>query len=146
MKTILAAAVSGAALLVATSALAAAAAAPGAAPAAAPAAPAPTPPPPIGPNITLEQAKQVVAAAEAEATKRGLKATIAIVDTAGTLVYYRRPPARPTRPGTSPTRRRSRPPATAGRRPSIEARLAAGNPTLQYAPDIFPFGGGVRRS
>ena len=145
MKTSIAAAACGAALLIATSALAAApAAAPGAAPAAAaPAAPAPTPAPPIGNNITLEQAKQVVAAAEAEATKRGLKATIAIVDTAGTLVYYQKATGAPYtawdfsyKKAVSAARNR--------RQTKFDAdRAAAGNPTLQYAPDIFPFAGGV---
>src|SRR4051794_10060747 len=57
---------------------------------AAPAAPPAPPPPPYGPNITLEQAMKVVDAGNAEAAKRKLPATIAIVDTAGNLVYYQK--------------------------------------------------------
>jgi glc operon protein GlcG len=41
-----------------------------------------------GPNITLEQAKSVVAAAEAEAVKQNLNVAIAVVDTSGNLVAY----------------------------------------------------------
>ena len=54
----------------------------------------PMPPPPpallYGPNITLEEALQVVSAANAEATKRKLTGTIAIVDTGGALVYFQK--------------------------------------------------------
>jgi glc operon protein GlcG len=56
------------------------------APAAAPAAAAPAPN--YGPNITLEQAKTVLAAAEAEAVKQKWTVAIAIVDTAGNLVAF----------------------------------------------------------
>lgn len=41
-----------------------------------------------GPNITLEQAKKVLAAAEAEAAKQNWPMAIAVVDTAGNLVAY----------------------------------------------------------
>lgn len=41
-----------------------------------------------GPNITLEQARKAAGAAEAESLKRGWPMAIAIVDTAGQLVYY----------------------------------------------------------
>ena len=59
--------------------------------------PAPTPAPvpeampfniPYGSPITLERAKQVADAAEAEAKKRNWKLAIAIVDPSGTLVYF----------------------------------------------------------
>ena len=53
-----------------------------------PAAPAPIPQ--YGANITLDQAKYVAAAAEAEAKKNGWPMAIAIVDTAGHLVYFQR--------------------------------------------------------
>jgi len=55
---------------------------PGAAPAAAP-----PPPPPYGTPITLEQAKKVAAAAQAEARKIGVNDSIAIAEPNGTLVY-----------------------------------------------------------
>lgn len=41
-----------------------------------------------GPNITLEQAKVVLAAAEAEAVKQNFPVAIAIVDTGGNLVAF----------------------------------------------------------
>lgn len=41
-----------------------------------------------GPNVTLEQAKTVLAAAEAEAVKQNLTVAIAVVDTAGNLVAF----------------------------------------------------------
>lgn len=43
---------------------------------------------PYGMPITLERAKQVAAAAEAEAKKRDWKFSISIVDTHGDLVYF----------------------------------------------------------
>jgi glc operon protein GlcG len=46
--------------------------------------------PQYGTNITLEQARKAGAAAEAEARKNGWPVCIAIVDTAGHLVYYQR--------------------------------------------------------
>jgi glc operon protein GlcG len=46
--------------------------------------------PQYGPNVTLEQAKKALAAADAEARKNGWPMAIAIVDTAGQLVLYQR--------------------------------------------------------
>lgn len=46
--------------------------------------------PQYGPNITLEQAKTAAAAADADAKGRGWPMAIAIVDTAGMLVYYQK--------------------------------------------------------
>jgi glc operon protein GlcG len=45
---------------------------------------------PYGNDITLERAKQLVAGAEAEGTKRGWKMNIAVVDTHGDLVHFSR--------------------------------------------------------
>src|SRR6202521_994730 len=45
---------------------------------------------PYGMSIGLEQAKQVMAAAEAEAKKRNWKMNIAVVDTNGELVHFSR--------------------------------------------------------
>src|SRR5947207_7134551 len=45
---------------------------------------------PYGQSIGLERAKQVMAAAEAEATKRNWKMNIAVVDTNGELVQFER--------------------------------------------------------
>ncbi|MFL5390454.1 MAG: GlcG/HbpS family heme-binding protein [Myxococcales bacterium] len=43
---------------------------------------------PIGPSVTLDVAKKAVAAAAAEAKKNGWLMAFAVVDPAGTLVYY----------------------------------------------------------
>jgi glc operon protein GlcG len=55
-----------------------------------PTAPPPAPPPPIphGVPVTLEQAKRVAAAAEAEARKNGWPMAIAIAEPTGALVYF----------------------------------------------------------
>src|SRR5258707_6295420 len=45
---------------------------------------------PYGVSIGLERAKQVMAAAEAEAKKRNWKMNIAVVDTNGDLVHFSR--------------------------------------------------------
>ncbi len=45
---------------------------------------------PYGMSIGLEKAKQVMAAAEAEAKKRNWKMNIAVVDTNGELVMFER--------------------------------------------------------
>jgi glc operon protein GlcG len=53
--------------------------------------PAPAAPPPLpdyGPNITLEQAMKAGQAALADAKKKNLNEGIAVVDTAGRLVYF----------------------------------------------------------
>jgi glc operon protein GlcG len=54
-----------------------------------PAAP-PPPPPPYGAAITLEQAKKVMAGAEAEATKNKWNVVIAILDSGGNVVAVHR--------------------------------------------------------
>jgi glc operon protein GlcG len=46
--------------------------------------------PQYGPNVTLEQAKKIAAAAAAEGRKNSWPVAIAIVDTAGQLVYFER--------------------------------------------------------
>jgi glc operon protein GlcG len=46
--------------------------------------------PQYGSNVTLEQARKVAAAADAEAKKNGWPMAIAVVDTAGQLVYFQR--------------------------------------------------------
>jgi glc operon protein GlcG len=45
---------------------------------------------PYGPPITLEAAKKVAAAAQAEAARNHWLMTVAVVDPAGNLVYYER--------------------------------------------------------
>jgi glc operon protein GlcG len=46
--------------------------------------------PSYGPNVTLEQAKRMLAAGEAEARKNNWPVAIAILDTAGHLVAYQK--------------------------------------------------------
>lgn len=108
-----------------------------------PAVPPPPPAAPIGAPITLEQAKQVVAAAEAEATKRNVKPTIAVVDPAGTLVYYQKASDAPYTAQDMAIKKAIS--AARNRRPTQydAQRAAVGTPTLQYVPDVFPFPGGV---
>src|SRR5438128_3496158 len=53
-----------------------------------PPAPSAPPPPDYGAPITLEQAKEVAAAAIAEARKNGWRMAIAVVDPGGYLVYF----------------------------------------------------------
>src|SRR5262249_4079874 len=45
---------------------------------------------PYGTDVTLERAKQLIAAAEVEGNKRGWKMNIAVVDTHGDLVHFSR--------------------------------------------------------
>ena len=116
------------------------------APAAAP--PAPAAPPATtytayGPNITLEQAMQVANAANAEAAKRKLPATIAIVDTSGALVYYQRGT---NAPGTAEAFAMRKANAAVKERHATsadQARLAANPGATPFLPDFFPFGGGI---
>jgi len=51
---------------------------------------APPPPPPYGPAITLEQAKKIMAGAEAEANKNKWNVVIAVLDSGGNLVMVHR--------------------------------------------------------
>jgi glc operon protein GlcG len=48
------------------------------------------PRPPYGPDVTLEQAKKIAAAAAAESQKNSWRMAIAIVDNHGMLVYFER--------------------------------------------------------
>ena len=55
-----------------------------------PAAPQQSAPPPYGPPITLDLAKKVVAAAEAEAVKNNWQVSIAVIDSGGHLVMLQK--------------------------------------------------------
>lgn len=106
-------------------------------------APAPQPPPAYGPPITLEQAKTVAAAALAEARRRNVNPTIAIVDPAGELVYFEKASdasyqARGLAEGKARAAARTR------RQTKLDAdRLAAGATFVLAFPDIMPAQGGV---
>ena len=107
-------------------------------------APAPAAPPLLyGPNITLEQAMQVAGASIAEAGKRKLPATIAIVDTSGALVYFQRATNAPGTAEAFATRKAVA--AVKQRHPTSldQARLKADPAATAFLPDFFPFGGGI---
>lgn len=112
--------------------------------AAAPAAPPPPAFPQVyGPNITLEQALQVANAANAEAARRRLPATIAIVDTSGALVYYQRGTGAP---GTAEAFATRKAVAAVKERHATSAdqqRLKDNPAATPFLPDFFPFGGGI---
>ena len=103
----------------------------------APAAPKRPPDYPYGPPITLEQAHRVAAAAEAEASRRKVNATIAITDPAGQIVYYARATgAAYSAEEMAVKKARS---AARNRRPTLfDAEMTA----LTASEEIFPFGGG----
>ena len=109
------------------------------------AAPPAAPPAPVqayGSNITLEQAKQVVAAGEAEAARRKLPITIAVVDTAGDLVFFEKAT---NAAGTAETFAMKKAVAAVKKRaPTIAdiARIKGGDPAALYVPELFPFPGG----
>ena len=128
--------------LLSAAALVTAGAAHAQAPAAAPAAPAAPTYGAYGPNITFEQTMQVANAANAEAAKRKLPATIAIVDTSGALVYYQRGA---NAPGTAEAFAMKKAVASVKERHATsadQARLAANPGATPFLPDFFPFGGG----
>lgn len=111
-------------------------------PKAAPAQAGPATPQAYGPNITLEQAQQVAAAANAEAARRKLPATIAIVDTSGALVYYQRATNAPGTAEYFATKKALA--AVKERHPSAadQARLQRDPAPTPFLPDYFPFAGG----
>jgi len=109
------------------------------APAAAPALPTYTA---YGPNITLEQALVVAEGAKAEAAKRKLPATIAIVDTSGALVYFQRGTGAP---GTAEQFALRKAVAAVKERHATsvdQQRLKDSPGATPFLPDFFPFGGG----
>jgi uncharacterized protein GlcG (DUF336 family) len=95
-----------------------------------------------GPNITLEQAMQVANAANAEAAKRKLPATIAIVDTSGALVYYQRGTNAPGTAEAFATRKAVAAVKERHATSNDQQRLAASPAATPFLPDFFPFGGG----
>jgi glc operon protein GlcG len=114
-----------------------------------PAPPTAAPPPPpapqliYGPNITLEQAMQVAAGANAEAARRKMPATIAIVDTSGAMVYFQRGANAPGTAEAFATRKavaavKERHPTSAD-----QTRLQTAPAATPFLPDFFPFGGGI---
>ena len=97
---------------------------------------------PYGPPISLEQAHLVAAAAEAEAGRLKVEATIAITDPAGQIVYYARATGAAYNAEEMAVKKARA--SARNRRPSSydAARYAAGMTALTAAAEIFPFGGG----
>jgi len=102
----------------------------------------PPPRPDYGPPITLEQAKKVAAAAEAESKKIGQPEVIAIVDPSGDLVYFERPAG--TSYGHIQLAERKARSAARFRAPTMAFQeRAQGNVFLLGLEGMIPVGGGV---
>jgi glc operon protein GlcG len=107
-----------------------------------PKAPGPFPNYQYGPVITQEQARTVIAAAEAEAARHNAKPTIAIVEPSGALVYYfKSTNAFYSMEEMAMRKARS---AARNRRPTRYdmERYSAGITGITAAEEIFPFAGG----
>jgi glc operon protein GlcG len=110
------------------------------------AAPAPAPPPPLyGPAITLEQAKKVMAGAEAEANKNKWNVCIAVLDSGGNLVMMNRMDG--AQWGSIEVAREKAYSAVAFRRPTkaFEDALGQGGANLRIlrVPGASPLEGGL---
>jgi glc operon protein GlcG len=106
----------------------------------------PTAPPLYGPPISLETARRVMAAAEAEASANGWRAVIAIVDTGANLVMLHRMDQ--ANLGAVEISQRKAAAAVNFRRSTkvFEDTLVAGGPgirMLAFAPELIPVEGGV---
>ena len=95
-----------------------------------------------GPPITQEQARIVIAAADAEAARHKAKPTISIVEPSGTLVYYFK--ATNAFYAMEEMAMRKAKSAARNRRPTRYdmERYAAGMTGIGTAEEIFPFAGG----
>jgi uncharacterized protein GlcG (DUF336 family) len=102
-----------------------------------------SPPLPYGPQITLDQAKKVAAAAEAESRKIGIPETFAIVGPTGLMVYFEKMDG--THNGSVLLARRKAETAAQFKRPSqaFENAVKAGNTFLLGLEGAMPVGGGV---
>ncbi|HVZ73734.1 MAG TPA: heme-binding protein [Polyangia bacterium] len=106
----------------------------------------PPPPPPYGPSLSIEAAKRVLAAAEAEARANGWPMAIAIVDTSGTLVLFAK--LDQTNFGAVPLAQRKAECAARFRRATkafeeIITGSPAGVRLLSLSPEIISVEGGV---
>jgi uncharacterized protein GlcG (DUF336 family) len=104
----------------------------------------PTPPAPgYGASINLETARKVATAAAAEGRKNGWTVAVAIVDTAGDLVYFER--ADDTQVASSQIAQEKARTAVRFKRPSkaFEEALAAGRMGILGMPGVIPLEGGI---
>ena len=99
--------------------------------------------PPYGPQITLDAARKVAAAAEAEARKNNWRMAIAIVDNHGTLVYYQM--LDDTQTGSANVAVEKARTSAMFRRPSkaFEDNIAGGRNAILGLPGVTPVEGGV---
>jgi len=106
---------------------------------------APPPPPPYGPAITLEQAKKVMAGAEAEAKKNNWNVVIVVLDSGGNLVMLHRMDG--AQFGSIEVAREKAYSAVAFRRPTkaFEDAIAQGGVNLRVLrlPGASPLEGGL---
>jgi glc operon protein GlcG len=100
--------------------------------------------PSYGPQITLETARKVYAAAEAEAKKNGWRVAIAIVDNHGTLIHYQM--LDDTQFGSAFVSVEKARTAAMFRRPTkaFEDNIAAGRNAVLGIPGITPVEGGIQ--
>jgi hypothetical protein len=103
----------------------------------------PAPPPimPYGAPITLDEAKRVAAAAEAEARRNGWSMAIAIAEPSGALVYFQKMTT-PSTARPASRRRRRRPPRCSAADKGVHRRARRRPPVL---PDIRRLIGRPRR-
>ena len=107
-----------------------------------PKAPGPFPNYQYGPPITQEQARVVIAAADAEAARHNAKPTVAIVEPSGALVYYFK--ATNAFYSMEEMAMRKAKSAARNRRPTRYdmERYSVGITGITAAEEIFPFAGG----
>ena len=98
---------------------------------------------PIKPVLTLEDAKRVAAAAEAEARRNDWKVVIAVVDDGGHLLYLER--SHDTQFGSVETARQKAHAAVAFQRPTkaSEEAVMSGRLIHLALPGVIPAEGGV---
>jgi glc operon protein GlcG len=99
--------------------------------------------PGYGASINLEFARKVAAAAAAEARKSGWTVAVAVVDTAGDLVYFER--ADDTQVASSQVAQDKARTAVRFKRPSkaFEEALAGGRMGILGMPGVIPLEGGI---
>jgi uncharacterized protein GlcG (DUF336 family) len=100
-------------------------------------------PNPYGPSITVETARKVAATAAAEARKNGWNVAVAIVDTAGDLVYFER--ADNTQAGSITVSQDKARSAARFKRPTkaFEEALTGGRQGILSLAGALPIEGGI---
>jgi glc operon protein GlcG len=96
-----------------------------------------------GPNVRIDAARKVAAAATAEAKKNGWTVAVAVVDSAGDLVYFER--IDETQAGSSVVAVEKARSAARFKRPTkaFEEALAGGRQAILGLPGAVPVEGGI---